>query len=208
MKNLPLLLLIMLLNLFNVQSQVKVCESPKDDAIDLNIISIKKCDIKEGKNNARQISKTNIARKRVNNRSRKKENNLNSSGNKALNLPNLSKEVLFTLVEEIPMFDDCKHSDKENNIKCFKEKINKHILKNFYAEDYITENTKTKVYIQFSIDLNGKIINSKIRSRENNKRLHKELDRIINKLPRFNPGKEKGLPVVVTYAFPLNLASD
>lgn len=189
-----------------MQSQVKVCETPKDDAIDLNVISVKKCDIKEKK--VRQISKTNIARKRVNNRSRKKENNLNSSGNKALNLPNLSKEVLFTLVEEIPMFDACKHSNRENNIKCFKEKINKHILKNFYAEDYITENTKTKVYIQFSIDLNGKIINSKIRSRENNKRLHKELDRIINKLPRFNPGKEKGLPVVVTYAFPLNLASD
>lgn len=196
----------MLLSLFNMQSQVKVCETPKDDAIDLNVISVKKCDIKEKK--VRQISKTNIARKRVNNRSRKKENNLNSSGNKALNLPNLSKEVLFTLVEEIPMFDACKHSNRENNIKCFKEKINKHILKNFYAEDYITENTKTKVYIQFSIDLNGKIINSKIRSRENNKRLHKELDRIINKLPRFNPGKEKGLPVVVTYAFPLNLASD
>ncbi|MBE7634905.1 energy transducer TonB [Tenacibaculum finnmarkense] len=206
MKNRPLLLLIMLLSLFNMQSQVKVCETPKDDAIDLNVISVKKCDIKEKK--VRQISKTNIARKRVNNRSRKKENNLNSSGNKALNLPNLSKEVLFTLVEEIPMFDACKHSNRENNIKCFKEKINKHILKNFYAEDYITENTKTKVYIQFSIDLNGKIINSKIRSRENNKRLHKELDRIINKLPRFNPGKEKGLPVVVTYAFPLNLASD
>lgn len=196
----------MLLSLFNMQSQVKVCETPKDDAIDLNVISVKKCDIKEKK--VRQISKTNIARKRVNNRSRKKENNLNSSGNKALNLPNLSKEVLFTLVEEIPMFDACKHSNRENNIKCFKEKINKHILKNFYAEDYITENTKTKVYIQFSIDLNGKIINSKIRSRENNKQLHKELDRIINKLPRFNPGKEKGLPVVVTYAFPLNLASD
>ncbi|MBE7687732.1 hypothetical protein G1L02_09035 [Tenacibaculum finnmarkense] len=206
MKNIPLLLLIMLLSLFNMQSQVKVCETPKDDAIDLNVISVKKCDIKEKK--VRQISKTNIARKRVNNRSRKKENNLNSSGNKALNLPNLSKEVLFTLVEEIPMFDACKHSNRENNIKCFKEKINKHILKNFYAEDYITENTKTKVYIQFSIDLNGKIINSKIRSRENNKQLHKELDRIINKLPRFNPGKEKGLPVVVTYAFPLNLASD
>ncbi|MFZ3575588.1 energy transducer TonB [Tenacibaculum finnmarkense] len=206
MKNRPLLLLIMLLSLFNMQSQVKVCETPKDDAIDLNVISVKKCDIKEKK--VRQISKTNIARKRVNNRSRKKENNLNSSGNKALNLPNLSKEVLFTLVEEIPMFDACKHSNRENNIKCFKEKINKHILKNFYAEDYITENTKTKVYIQFSIDLNGKIINSKIRSRENNKQLHKELDRIINKLPRFNPGKEKGLPVVVTYAFPLNLASD
>ncbi|WCC43028.1 hypothetical protein PJJ26_04185 [Tenacibaculum finnmarkense] len=49
MKNIPLLLLIMLLSLFNMQSQVKVCETPKDDAIDLNVISVKKCDIKEKK---------------------------------------------------------------------------------------------------------------------------------------------------------------
>ncbi|MEX6625964.1 energy transducer TonB [Tenacibaculum salmonis] len=207
MKNVPLLLLLFSLTFFNLYSQAKVCETPKEeDEIDLNEISIKKCDISENKNSVRKISKTNIARKRVNNRGRKKTDHIN--GKKSLKAPNLSKEVLFTLVEEIPMFDKCISSHKKNNIKCFKEKINKHITKNLYVEDYIPENSKVKVYIQFSIDVYGKVINSKIRSSKKDERLHKELDRIIKKLPRFNPGKQKGLPVIVTYAFPLNLTSN
>lgn len=210
MKKAILLFLLFNLNLFNIYSQTTICETAKEEIIDLNSITIKKCDIKE-KGNIRQISKTNIARKRVNKRSNKKTKHLNTNGrkknNKSLNINNLSKEVLFTLVEEIPTFESCKQTNKQNNIKCFKAKINKHISKNFYAEDYLSEGTKVKVYIQFSIDLYGKVINSKIRSDDNNKKLDEELNRIINKLPRFNPGKEKGLPVIVTYAFPLNLTS-
>ncbi|WP_233861399.1 energy transducer TonB [Tenacibaculum piscium] len=206
MKNAPLFILFFILNFLNTYSQKKVCEAPKEEIVDLNEISIKKCDV--DKKNTRIISKTNITRKRVNNRARKKADHLNTNGNIVKKNSSNSKEVLFTLVEEIPMFESCKKIDKETDIKCFKQKINDHISKNLYAEDYIPENSSIKVYIQFSIDVYGKITDSQIRSRQNNQRLHKELDRIIKKLPRFNPGKEKGLPVIVSYAFPLNLTSN
>lgn len=182
--------------MFNIYSQVSVCDSSKETIIDLNDIAINKCEITNSSKNIRKIIKTKNPRKRVSNRSRKKENNQSLSN---------SKEVLFTLVEEIPMFESCKDTNREDNVKCFKSRINKHFSKNFNTDKFINEIIKDKIFIQFSINIYGKVINSKIKSKNNNKLLHKELNRVLYKLPTFNVGKEKGLPVIVTYSFPLNM---
>ncbi len=213
MKKAALLILFFNLFLLNTYSQSSTCETRKENNLDLNEISIKKCEIIENQSNVRRIIKTTIVRKRIINRLRKKSNHLEGKGsninskinNKHLNLLNHSKEVLFTLVEEIPMFESCERSNKKNNIKCFKNKITRHFSKNFNADKFIDEITKGKIFIQFSIGIDGKVINPKIKSKKNNKSLHKELNRILYKLPRFNTGKEKGFPVIVTYSFPLNL---
>ncbi|CAM1333666.1 energy transducer TonB [Tenacibaculum aestuariivivum] len=217
MKTPFLFILLFNLNILTTYSQAPVCKTPKENNFDVNEISIKKCDINKKKdNNVREIAKkANITtRKRVSNRLRKNSNHLNKNKNfidlkveKSLKIPNLSREVLFTLVEKIPMFESCDNSSRENNVKCFKSKMNDHFSKNFYLNNFIDENIEDKIYIQFSIDLHGKVINSKIKSSKENKELNKELNRIVEKLPRFLPGKQKGLPVIVTYSFPLNLTS-
>lgn len=195
-KFIPLIIIsIFCFNYTNIYSQA-VCETPTENVIDLNEISIKKCDIKEEKTTTRNIIKTKVSRKRMNHRNRKidKKNKLATS-----------KKVLFTLVEEIPMFESCKKSTKSSNKKCFKRRINKHFSKNFHIEKFGDKIIKDKIFIQFSIDLYGKVINPQIISRNKDKLLHKELNEILYKLPNFTPGKEKGLPVIVTYSFPFNL---
>ena len=168
-------------------------------------------------NNPTKIVRTRIIRKRPikkrfakeeSNQLKIKSNNIYlgvNNNNNSLKLPNSSKEILFNLVEEIPMFYSCKNSTKTNNIKCFKKMINNHFFKNFSTYKFIDETIKSKIFIQFSIDIYGNVINPKIKSKNTNKLLNKELHRILNKLPNFISGKEQGIPVIVTYSFPLNL---
>ncbi|WP_064968034.1 hypothetical protein [Tenacibaculum ovolyticum] len=192
MKKLSLLIVLLNLNLFTIYSQASVCESPEETIDDINTISIKKCEISENKKKARKIIKTKTVRKRVISKSTKRS-------------PNLSKKLLFTLVQEIPMFESCVKSNRKNDVKCFKAKVNEHFSKKFNADKFINQDIDKKVYMQFSIDLRGRVIDTKIKSKKINTLLHKELNKIMNELPRFTPGREKGLPVIVTYSFPLNL---
>lgn len=217
MKKAILIPLLFLYNIATINSQSSVCETSKENNTDLNTISINKCEIDEKENETKKITRTRIIRKRTIRRHSLKEessqikiigNKINltiNNNNTSLKLPSSSEEILFSLVEEIPMFISCKNSTKENNTKCFKEKINNHFSKNFATYNFIDETIKDKIFIQFSINIYGKVINPKIKSKNNNKLLHKELHRILNKLPNFNPGKEQGIPIIVTYSFPLNL---
>ena len=217
MKKAILILLFFLLNIISIYSQASVCETPKQNSIDLNSISINKCEVEKKESNPNKIVRTRIIRKRsIKKRFTKEESNqlkikgnnvnlgINNSGT-SLKLPNSSKEILFNLVEEIPMFYSCKNSTKINNIKCFNKMINNHFIKNFSTYKFIDETINDKIFIQFSIDIYGNVINPKIKGKNNNKLLNRELQKIINKLPNFTPGKEQGLPVIVTYSFPLNL---
>jgi len=194
MKKLSLIIVFINLNIFTIYSQASVCESPEETIDDINTISVNKCEIKENNKKTREIIKTKNIRKRFISKSRRNTN--------------LSKNILFSVVEKIPMFESCKNSNRTNNVKCFKTKINTHFLKNFNPDKFINEDIDKKVYLQFSIDLRGKVINAKIKSKKNNLLLHKELSKLMRKLPRFTPGKEKGLPVIVTYSFALNLTLD
>lgn len=217
MKKAVLIPLFYLFNILYIYSQVNVCETPKKNDIDPNAISVKKCEIEEKEDYSKKITRTRIIRKRPLRRIANKEqlsqlkiegNNINlelQSNKTVLNLPNATKEVLFNLVEEIPMFNSCQNETKEENIKCFKRQINTHFSKNFSTYDFIDESINDKIFIQFSIDIYGKVINPKIKSKKHNKLLNKELLRILDKLPNFTPGKMQGLPVIVTYSFPLNL---
>lgn len=196
MKNILPLIALSIFNLINSYGQAEVCKKPAEDTFeDLNIISVKKCDVTD-KDDSRKIIKTKTIRKRV--------RNIRVSKNHS-DTKNLSREVLFTLVQEIPMFDSCNKSTRKNDVKCFKKKIKKHFSKNFYAEKFNNEVINDKIFIKFSIDLYGNVVNTQIKSKKQHKELHHEINRILQKLPSFTPGKEKGLPVIVIYSFTFNL---
>lgn len=222
MKKLALLIIYLItLNYSSTYSQVKVCESTKENNFDINTIDINKCEITKKEDSAREISiiKT-IVRKRIKNRfskvknERKLANNLSSNNNLSLliedekpkiNLPTQSKVILFNLVEEVPLFEGCKKSTKEENNKCFKEQLNSYISKHFIPEEITDETIRERFLIQFTITLYGKIENIEIKSKSNNTLIIKELQNTLSSLTNLTPGKEKGLPVNVTYSFPLNL---
>jgi len=60
-----------------------------------------------------------------------------------------------------------------------------------------------KVYITFVVSKNGKVINAVI-ARGVDPALDKEALRVVNKLPIWKPGKQRGKPVNVSYTVPIN----
>ena len=58
-----------------------------------------------------------------------------------------------------------------------------------------------RVYVRFVIDKNGDII--QIQTRGPDKNLEKEAQRIIGKLPKMIPGKQRGRPVRVPFSIPI-----
>ncbi len=108
--------------------------------------------------------------------------------------------VPFSVIEHVPVFPGCENeSDKR---ACFNKMMQKHIVKNFrYPELEKEMGIQGKVNIMFEIQEDGSIGN--VRMRGPNKNLEKEAARIIDKLPKMTPGKQRGNPVRVPFSIPI-----
>lgn len=74
-----------------------------------------------------------------------------------------------------------------------------------YPEIAVEKGIQGKVFVSFVVAKNGKITNAKI-ARGVHSALDKEALRVINSLPNWQPGKQKGVPVNVSYTVPINFA--
>ena len=100
------------------------------------------------------------------------------------------------------MYPGCERVAKSERRKCFQEQINKHIRKNFRYPDIAQEmGIQGGVYVNFIISKDGNITN--VRMRGPDKNLEKEAKRIIDKLPRMTPGRQRGRPVRVPFSIPI-----
>ncbi|WP_051435827.1 energy transducer TonB [Tenacibaculum sp. 47A_GOM-205m] len=198
----------------------EVCTAPEDNTIDLNIISVNKCDVtdeaqKLPQKNTRTLTARNRIKK-VRKQAQENQSNLNANSNVTIittnndltlknTLTTQTKEVLFSVVEEVPLFPNCENSIGQDAKKCFKDNMQKHFLKNYYPEVFSQEGIRGRILIQFTIDIYGNPKNIQVVSSKRSEIITDEINRIINKLPQFSAGKEKGIPVNVTYSFPINL---
>ena len=111
-------------------------------------------------------------------------------------------EVPFAVIEDVPIYPGCERVKKSERRSCFQEQINKHIRKNFRYPDIAQEmGIQGRVYVSFIINKDGTIGN--IRERGPDKNLEKEAHRIISKLPRMTPGRQRGRPVRVPFSIPI-----
>ncbi|MBM1108163.1 energy transducer TonB [Aurantibacter crassamenti] len=110
-------------------------------------------------------------------------------------------KVDWVSIEEVPVFPGCeKEKDKR---ACFQKMINKHISKVFrYPEPAQEIGIEGKVYTQFTIEADGTIGNILLRGPD--KILEKEANRIIEKLPKMKPGKQREKNVKVAFTIPIN----
>jgi len=111
--------------------------------------------------------------------------------------------VPFTLVEQVPAFPGCKGNNEQLK-KCLNEKIRRFISNKFntdIAQDLGLSGERVKILTQFTIDTKGNIVDIKTRSKY--KDLEKEARRVIKKLPKMTPGKQRFKPVKVTYTLPI-----
>ncbi len=109
-------------------------------------------------------------------------------------------DVPFAVIENVPVFPGC---EKESNKRaCFNKMMQKHISKNFrYPEIAQEMGVQGRVNIMFVIQKDGSIGN--VRMRGPDKNLEKEAARIIAKLPRMTPGKQRGRAVRVPFSIPI-----
>ncbi|MBK78869.1 MAG: energy transducer TonB [Flavobacteriaceae bacterium] len=111
-------------------------------------------------------------------------------------------DVPFAVIEDVPIFPGCERVNKSERRNCFQNQMNKHIKRNFrYPEIAQEMGIQGRVYVNFIISKNGSITN--IRMRGPDKNLEKEAERIIAKLPRMTPGKQRGRPVRVPFSIPI-----
>ena len=110
--------------------------------------------------------------------------------------------VPFNLIEDAPVFPGCESKPKSQRKKCFTEMIHKHIKKHFQYPDIAKDmGVQGRVYVQFVISESGAITG--IRTRGPDKNLEKEAKRIISKLPKMKPGKQRGRAVRVPFSIPI-----
>ena len=111
--------------------------------------------------------------------------------------------ISWILVERVPTFPGCKGNNEQLK-KCLNEKIGRFVSKHFnadIAEDLGLSGERARIITMFTIDKNGQITDIKTRSKY--KDLEKEARRVIQKLPKMQPGKQRDRAVNVTYTLPI-----
>ena len=111
-------------------------------------------------------------------------------------------DVPFAVIEDVPIFPGCERVAKSERRTCFQDQMNKHIRKNFRYPDIAQEmGIQGRVYVNFIISKDGSITNIRIRGPDKN--LENEAARIIGRLPKMTPGKQRGRAVRVPFSIPI-----
>ncbi|MDC6403716.1 MULTISPECIES: M56 family metallopeptidase [Maribacter] len=111
-----------------------------------------------------------------------------------------SNMVTFSELDAVPIFPGCENSGDKR--ACFNQKIMEHISKNFnYPEEALEKNIEGQVSVMFTINTEGSIVN--IQKRGPHPLLEEEVERIISKLPKMEPGLKDGKTVNIPYSIPV-----
>ncbi len=113
-------------------------------------------------------------------------------------------DLPFNVIENVPVFPGCEgKKNNDDRKKCMNEKIQQFVNKNFntgLANEQGLEGRQS-IAVQFKVDENGDVVN--VQTKAKNAALQKEAQRVVAKLPKMTPGKQRNRPVGVIYTFPI-----
>jgi TonB family C-terminal domain len=110
------------------------------------------------------------------------------------------ESVPYALVDEVPIYPGCENA--EDKSECFKEAIQNHIKKHFnYPQEAQKQGIQGKVSLLFHINGNGDVVD--VKAKGPNPILENEAKRIVNRLPRMQPGKQAGKVADVVFSIPI-----
>lgn len=113
-------------------------------------------------------------------------------------------EVPFAVIENVPVFPGCEgKSGNEAKKQCMSDKITQFVNKNFNTElaGDLGLSGRQRINVVFKIDKTGNIVG--VQARAPHPGLEKEAQRVIGRLPKMEPGKQRGKAVTVQYALPI-----
>lgn len=114
------------------------------------------------------------------------------------------ENIPYIIVESVPVFPGCEGlSDNTEKQKCMESKIKKIVHKNFdkeLAQDLGLEGIN-RIQVLFKIDYLGNVVD--VEAITAHPELKKEALRIVYLFPKMKPGKQQGVPVNVSYSFPI-----
>lgn len=113
-------------------------------------------------------------------------------------------DVPFAVIENVPIFPGCENmSNNDQRKKCMSEKVQEFVNRKFNTDlgSQLGLSGVNRIIVQFKIDKTGNIVD--VRSRAPHPRLEQEAARVINSLPKMQPGKQRGKPVGVMYSLPI-----
>ena len=114
--------------------------------------------------------------------------------------------VTFLNIQNAPVFKGCENLSKQDNKTCFDKKMKQFVNRNFnagLANELGLRSGKYRIQTEFVINKVGNVIDVRIRAPH--KRLEKETQRIIKKLPKFKPGRQNSSTVKVKYLLPITV---
>ncbi|WP_026776039.1 energy transducer TonB [Polaribacter sp. Hel_I_88] len=113
------------------------------------------------------------------------------------------EDIPFVLIENPPVYPGCK-GNKEQLKKCFNAEVMAFFGERFNV-DLATElglsAGKKRLFVVFTINNKGNV--SDIKARGPHPTLEKEVARVLSLLPKLTPGKQRGIPVGVSYSIPV-----
>lgn len=111
--------------------------------------------------------------------------------------------IPFAVIEDKPLFQECKNVPRSEQMSCFKEHLDKHVKNNFrYPQAALDMGIEGRVNVSFRINTDGTITILGVRGTD--RILEDEAKRIISTIPKLIPGKQRNKPTAVTFAYPIN----
>ena len=125
--------------------------------------------------------------------------------NHSFNFNDLGRDrVEFNSITEPPYYSSCDNTDMEIRRSCVEEAVGAWVNQNFNPK--IVNNSKVRgryeIWASFLIDTDGQIKDVVIRNGYD-KALAAETKRVVESLPKMQPGKHKGKPMAALYSLPV-----
>ena len=118
----------------------------------------------------------------------------------------IEESMIFKVVEDMPHFPGCENADlpRREVTKCANKKMMQYIKDNIqYPKEAKESGVEGRVILQFVIGIDGSISNIKV-LRNVEKGCGEEAVRIVESMPKFIPGKQRGKAVRVQYTLPIS----
>lgn len=122
-----------------------------------------------------------------------------------LNADTIVPKEVFLVVEQMPDFK-FNESDTIHGNMLFKtgESFRQYVKENLVYPIYAAKKSiSNRVFIQFVITETGKVCNLKVLRSSGNLDLNMEALRVISESPQWESGRQRNVPVAVSYTFPI-----